>query len=151
MKTLHRDLDRQEILTRVGSLTPADRPRWGKMSVHQMICHVSDSYLCGLGEKPAVSTSNFFNLTLMKWVALKAPLHWPKGIPTRPEVEQGKSGTPPVDFDGDWELLASSLIRFCNQLCEPTVDHPTFGPMTRADWWRWGYLHADHHLRQFGR
>ena len=29
--------------------------------------------------------------------------------------------------------------------------HPMFGPMTAADWMRWGYLHADHHLRQFGR
>ena len=28
--------------------------------------------------------------------------------------------------------------------------HPTLGPMSRAQWLRWGYLHADHHLRQFG-
>jgi hypothetical protein len=26
-----------------------------------------------------------------------------------------------------------------------------FGPMSERDWMRWGYLHADHHLRQFGR
>jgi hypothetical protein len=29
--------------------------------------------------------------------------------------------------------------------------HPMFGGMTAKDWMRWGYLHADHHLRQFGR
>jgi hypothetical protein len=29
--------------------------------------------------------------------------------------------------------------------------HPIFGRITRAEWLRWGYLHADHHLRQFGR
>jgi hypothetical protein len=28
--------------------------------------------------------------------------------------------------------------------------HPMFGVMTVGDWRRWGYLHADHHLRQFG-
>jgi hypothetical protein len=28
--------------------------------------------------------------------------------------------------------------------------HPIFGRMSRAAWLRWGYLHADHHLRQFG-
>jgi hypothetical protein len=28
--------------------------------------------------------------------------------------------------------------------------HPIFGPMSEAAWLRWGYLHADHHLRQFG-
>ena len=28
--------------------------------------------------------------------------------------------------------------------------HPTFGELTRWEWIRWGYLHADHHFRQFG-
>ena len=27
--------------------------------------------------------------------------------------------------------------------------HPIFGPLTRRAWMRWGYLHVDHHLRQF--
>ena len=31
-----------------------------------------------------------------------------------------------------------------------TRPHPVFGPMTRGAWLRWGYLHTDHHLRQFG-
>ena len=29
--------------------------------------------------------------------------------------------------------------------------HAIFGAMTASDWMRWGFLHADHHLRQFGR
>jgi hypothetical protein len=28
--------------------------------------------------------------------------------------------------------------------------HRVFGLMTVADWQRWAYKHADHHLRQFG-
>jgi hypothetical protein len=31
------------------------------------------------------------------------------------------------------------------------MPHSIFGSMTNQDWMRWGYLHADHHLRQFGR
>jgi len=27
---------------------------------------------------------------------------------------------------------------------------PIFGDMSEAEWMRWGYLHCDHHLRQFG-
>ena len=30
------------------------------------------------------------------------------------------------------------------------ADHPFFGAMSVEQWMRWGYLHADHHLRQFG-
>ena len=28
--------------------------------------------------------------------------------------------------------------------------HPIFGRLSRTAWLRWGYLHIDHHLRQFG-
>jgi hypothetical protein len=28
--------------------------------------------------------------------------------------------------------------------------HPIFGAMSERAWLRWGYLHMDHHLRQFG-
>jgi Protein of unknown function (DUF1569) len=28
--------------------------------------------------------------------------------------------------------------------------HPLFGRMSASSWMRWAYLHADHHLRQFG-
>jgi len=28
--------------------------------------------------------------------------------------------------------------------------HPILGGMSDAAWLRWGYLHMDHHLRQFG-
>ncbi len=151
MKTLNNALNRKEILTRIGQLSPTDRALWGKMSVHQMVCHLSDSYLCGLGEKSASPKTGVLQRTLLKWVALKAPMPWPKGVPTRPEFEQGSGGTPPVEFYRDRELLIASLSDFCDRLREPAVDHPIFGPMTPADWWRWGYLHADHHLRQFGR
>jgi hypothetical protein len=46
--------------------------------------------------------------------------------------------------------LLDTLERFCacGQLAQ--VKHPFFGHMLCKDWTRWGYLHADHHLRQFG-
>jgi hypothetical protein len=31
-----------------------------------------------------------------------------------------------------------------------TSRHPLWGRMTEWEWGRWGYLHTDHHLRQFG-
>ena len=33
----------------------------------------------------------------------------------------------------------------------PWPRHPIFLDLTQTQWMRWGYLHADHHLRQFGR
>lgn len=57
------------------------------------------------------------------------------------------------EFDVDRAVLARELKRFASQgrADGSFPDHPMFGPMSFADWMRWGYLHTDHHLRQFGR
>jgi hypothetical protein len=89
--------------------------------------------------------------TPIEWIALWAPLKWMKGYPTRPELEQGKGGTPPAQFESDRDALLVVVERFAKDLPQPCLPHPVFGPMKVHDWRRWGYLHADHHLRQFGR
>lgn len=151
MQSLESIADREEILKRVGALTPADQRRWGKMTVHQMVCHLSDSYKLALGQKASSSAAGFFQRTAMKWFALWVPLHWPKGVATLPEVEQGKRGTPPAEFEADRKDLLAITDRFCDSGPDTSIPHPIFGPMSRKEWMRWGYLHADHHLRQFGR
>ena len=151
MQTLESKADRDSIAKRISALTAADRRRWGRMSVEQMVCHLCDSYRTALGEKVVSSATGFFQRTIMKWVALRGPFPWPHGVKTRPEVEQGVGGTPPVDFERDRAMLVVIFDRFCEPSSNLAPTHPFFGPMTREEWLRWGYLHADHHLRQFGR
>jgi Protein of unknown function (DUF1569) len=151
MRTLKNLSERQAIALRLAELSPDDKARWGSMSVNQMVCHLDDSYKLALGEKTASPATGLVQRTVMKWGALNAPVEWPRGFPTRPEMEQGKGGTVPVGFRQDLASLLSTLSRFCDALPNPCLSHPIFGKMTTADWMRWGYLHADHHLRQFGR
>ena len=151
MQTLESKADRDSIAKRISALTAADQRRWGRMSVEQMVCHLCDSYRTALGEKAVSSATGFFQRTIMKWVALRGPFPWPHGVKTRPEVEQGVGGTPPVDFERDRAMLVVIFDRFCEPSSNLAPTHPFFGPMTREEWLRWGYLHADHHLRQFGR
>ena len=151
MKSLANAANRHEILIRISNLSELDRAKWGRMTAGQMLCHLSDSYRVGLGEKTASQATGILQRTVVKWVALRAPLEWMKGYPTRPELEQGKGGSRPVEFNRDREFLLSTLNRFCDDLPHTPIPHPIFGSMSAQDWWRWGYLHADHHLRQFGR
>lgn len=151
MKSLESGVDREETLRRIGALTAADQRRWGRMTAHEMVCHLCDAYRLALGEKSASLATGFLRRTAMKWFALWVPLKWPKGVPTLSEMEQGRGGTPPVDFGRDRAELLSIVRRFCNPGPDPSIAHPFFGPMSRKEWMRWGYLHADHHLRQFGR
>jgi len=150
MKTLANDLDQQEILNRIAELSKSENAKWGRMSVHEMICHLNDSYCVPLGEKRVSPDTGVLQRTVFKWIALWAPIQWMKGYPTRPEIEQGRGGTPPNEFEADRAALRLVFMRFCKALPQTSFSHPVFGPMGAHEWGRWGYLHADHHLRQFG-
>ena len=151
MQTLNSEKDRQSISERIAQLTPADRRRWGKMSAGEMICHLTDSYRLALEKTEVSLATGPIRRSVVKWIALKSPTKWPRGIPTRPEVEQGKGGTPPSEFGQDRAGLLAILERFCAATPTEECPHPIFGVLTREEWMRWGWLHADHHLRQFGR
>jgi hypothetical protein len=143
------DSKKAEVLWRIAALRPYSARRWGKMSCHQMIVHLTDSFLLPLGEKQASRASVPLPRGIYKWIALYFPMPWPHGAATRPEVEQGVGGTAPVEFSGDREKLVGVMEKFCGTPVEGVV-HPFFGAMSERDWMRWGYLHCDHHLRQFG-
>jgi len=154
MKTLARRSDAAEVLHRISALRPDSGARWGRMSAHQMVCHLSDGYRILTGERSAQPIAPPLPLprVVIKWIALYAPLEWPKDITTTPELDQAIGGTKPMDFTRDVADLAN-LIEWVAGPVGASLDHrrhPIFGPMSAAAWRRWAYLHADHHLRQFG-
>ena len=149
-KTMARAQDKEEIVRRLRTIRADSGRRWGRMSAHQMICHLSDSFLAVTGQRDISPASGLLQSTLIKWIALYAPLQWPRGVPTRPEVDQEVGGTKPSHFAADvtqLEMLVE-LITTRKGCFGPT--HPIFGNMSNTDWMRWAYLHMDHHLRQFG-
>ena len=152
MKTLARARDREEIGRRLGRLRPDSARRWGRMSAHQTVCHMSDALRMGMGHKPVTPAATLWRRTLLKWFALYAPLRWPAGVPTSPELDQERDAcTRPAQFAADVRELERLLAQVTTRP-RPFAwqDHPIFGRMSEAAWLRWGYLHADHHLRQFG-
>ena len=151
MKTLARERCKREIVRRLRTVRPDSARRWGRMSAHQMICHLSDSCRMATGQKPVSDASGRLQRTLVKWIALYLPLPWPPGILTRPEIDQQFAGTRPVDFAADVAELEVflELITTREQGFDWPV-HPIFGRMSQRAWLRWAYLHTDHHLRQFG-
>ena len=149
MKTLARDRDKAEILGRLGRLRPESLGRWGRMSAHQMVCHLSDAYRMATGEKRVTHRPHFLETTIVKWIALYLPLSWPAGFATRPEIDQEMDGTKPLEFAADVAELVA-LIELVAQTTGNWPRHPIFGTMSRRAWLRWAYLHANHHLRQFG-
>jgi hypothetical protein len=151
VNTLAQPDDKAAILRRLRTVRPDSERRWGRMSAHQMVCHLSDAFRAATGEKTAAPASGVVPAALLKWIALRLPLRWPAGIRTRPEMDQERGGTRPVEFGTDVAQLEALVERFtANPSGLDGRVHPRLGPMSLGEWLRWGYLHMDHHLRQFG-
>lgn len=149
VKTLLDDYDRATLLERL-KRAKADSPRqWGRMSPHGMICHLTDSFEACLGDKPTEDHSTLLLRTVGRFVSVTLPMRWPHGLPTLPDVDQEKNGTPPGVFEGDVARLVEVTEDFARRIDPSGMTHPALGRLTRAEWGRWGYRHVDHHLRQF--
>jgi hypothetical protein len=122
------------------------------MSVGQMVCHLHDCFCVPLGKRAISKPPKVPPIPrpLFKWLALSFPAKWPQGVPTPPELDSRIGCTQPTNFGSDRAALLVELNTFMS-FAGPWSAHPIFGPMTASEWMRWGYLHIDHHLRQFGR
>jgi uncharacterized protein DUF1569 len=154
LRSLANQRDLEDILRRLRTVRPDSARRWGRMTAHQMICHIGDACRMATGEHPVSPASGLAQRTVIKWIALYLPLKWPPEIQTRPEIDQVASGgTIPGDFAADLaraETLARDLVERAAAGTDTWPAHPIFGRLSRAAWMRWAYLHLDHHLRQFG-
>lgn len=151
MKTLARPDDKAEILRRLGTLRAESARRWGRMNAHQMVCHVADALRMASGTTEVRSRANLAWRTIGKWVVLYLPMRWPAGIPTCPEIDQELGGTRPEAFGADVGRIEALLEAVTSPAAGlARTPHPLFGAMSEEEWLRWGYLHMDHHLRQFG-
>jgi len=137
-----------ELVRRVERVTLTQSRVWGTMSAQQMLVHLGDGAEAALTRQP-FTASGRKGSRVLKWVALTLPLPWPRGI--RSGADPASRETPAGRFSADRERAVGTL-RELAAAPEATLAprHPIFGPMSRADWLRWAFLHTDHHLRQFG-
>jgi hypothetical protein len=145
MPLLHNPAVREAIDARLGRLRADSRPAWGKMSVDQMLWHVSQAMAADLGHITAPREMSWLPRPLMKFLVLN--MRWPKGAPTSATFRAVATH----DFD---EQLARCRW-LINELTSRPLDrlasrHPTLGRMSGRDISRLHAKHLDHHLRQFG-
>jgi len=147
---LHRS-ERDSILSRIQGLDSQSAPRWGSMTVSQMMCHCSDAFRGALGEKDVAVVGSQLHRTIVKWIALYGPFPFPRGYGTMPELDPDVGGTAPTAFENDRAQLVALIERFSALTATARMpEHPLFGTLTMNEWGQWAFRHTDHHLRQFG-
>jgi len=150
MKSFANSADLRRTLDRLRRITPNSERRWGTMTPNEMLCHLADAMRAVLGERPMDLRITFFSRTVVKWIALRAPVPWAKGIRTGRTVDARRDGTRPADFARDLAAVEEITGRFVERSAAMPMPHPLFGKLTPEEWLRWAYKHTDHHLRQFG-
>ena len=102
--------DKAEIVRRLKTVRPDVHRRWGRMSAHQMVCHLSDAFRLVTHQKAASPATGLLHVDRRQSaIALYIPLPWPAGVPTRPEMDQEAGGTKPGDFAADLAELEALL------------------------------------------
>jgi hypothetical protein len=148
MSTMWNPPAAQQILNRIGRLTPDHTGAWGRMTASAMVCHVADTLKMALGELPVSRMKAPVRYPPLKQLVVYwAP--FPKHAPTAPEL----TGRPPTEWVLDLAELQGLLRRVCAQGADanaPWPAHPAFGRLSRRAWGVHIYRHIDHHLRQFG-
>ena len=147
MKSLWQEETRNELRARARRLTPAHHAQWGKFTVDRMLAHMVDAFRMGLGEIevrprkiPVIGTWPF-NVLFIRFVGM------PKNAPTAREIIQ----RPPLSIEAELRELEAAMDRFASQHeRKEWPRHPAFGKLSRKSWGVLGYVHTDHHLRQFG-
>ena len=139
-----------ETRARLRNVRLDDHRLWGKMTAKQMMRHLGCAYEIALGDREVGPVTTGMPPVMLKWLALRSGLRWTKNISTVPELKRALGENSEVEFDTVVRRVIEKMETLASgKRC--AVTHPMFGPMTQEDWMRWGYLHADHHLRQFGR
>jgi hypothetical protein len=149
MKNIFNKTDGNEILGRIEKLTPESKALWGTMNVAQMMAHCTQAAKMPTGEISPKRVGFPINIigSMVKSKILQAPT-FRKNSPTAPELK--------IANPGEFEKEKANFIAAMKKLVDngeaiaTATKHPFFGKMSPTEWGRINYLHADHHLSQFG-
>jgi len=138
-----------ELLLRINTLSSSMLPKWGKMSVSQMLAHCCVPYEFvyeSIHPKPKGLKKFLIRLFIKKIVTN--------------EKAYSKNGRTSKEFiitdQVDFEKEKSRLIDYISKTSELGSNHfegkesHSFGKLTSTEWSNMFYKHLDHHLTQFG-
>lgn len=148
MQNLYEQPVYEAIFERIKSLTPNQKPLWGKMNAAQMLAHCCVAFSVPLADKalPRPLLGRLFGWIFKSKLYDEVP--YKKSLPTSPAfiIKDEKN------FEEEQEKLLNLTSEFFTKGKKNTgrFPHPIFGTFTPDQWGISMYKHLDHHLRQFG-
>jgi len=147
LKNLAAPADHRECLRRISQLTPETEPRWGTMTVAQMLAHCAEVVEVANGKE--LQGTPFYVKKLRSLVrrVILGTSPYRKNTGTHPQYRQTRER----DFQTEKLRLLDAMERFAHENNRPgNMVHPFLGEAATREM-GWGmYKHLDHHLVQFG-
>jgi len=139
----------QEVIARIGHLTPQSERKWGKMTVAQMLAHCSVTYEMiydDIHPKPKGIKKFLLRTFVKNLVVSEKP--YKANNPTAPAflIKDNK------DFHKEQQRLISYIDK-TQKLGAAHFDQKeshSFGKLSTQEWNNMFYKHLNHHLTQFG-
>jgi hypothetical protein len=149
MKNVFSLTDSNEIINRIGQLTPDTKGLWGKMSVAQMLAHCNVSYEMAYENiHPAPNAFMKFILKLLVKNSVVNETPYKKSSKTAPAFI--------IKEDKEFAIEKERLINYIKKTQELGASYfegkqsLSFGALNKTEWNNMFYKHLDHHLQQFG-
>ena len=152
MENLSNKAEFDLLVKRVENLQQSAERIWGKMTLGQMVCHLTDPLRDILGERitePVIPEDVRPQLVQMVITASE----WDQNLPTFEPYDQGPEGggTKPGSFNIDKAKLLELMHKFHSADDSYTYyPHAGLGLLSRQKFGAYLWKHIDHHLRQFG-
>jgi len=147
MRSLFDRRERAALQRRIARLTPDAPRRWGRMTAHQMVCHLTDAVEGAFDADAEAPGTGALSRQPLKWLVLHV-LRWPRGTMQSPERLTRRR---PTEWHSDVAALRDAVERLAAR--DPMAPWPAsgvFGRLSREEWGALLRTHIDHHLRQFG-
>ncbi|MBX7186782.1 MAG: hypothetical protein K1Y01_16695 [Vicinamibacteria bacterium] len=147
MRSIFDATERGRIAARLERLTPAMKPRWGRMTPAHMVCHLIDAVeSSGRPSPEEVGRGLLASFPIKQLVIYVLP--WPKAkLQSPPDLLATKPGS----WFEDVERLRASIEEVGRRGASgnwPASE--VFGALSGAEWGALLRTHIDHHFRQFG-
>lgn len=140
----------QNYIDRINKLTSTTQPKWGKMSVDQMLAHCNVTYELVYESEKHKKPNAIAKFILKTFVKSKVvgEKEYPKNSPTGPQfIIHGSK-----NFEEEKKRLIG-FIQKTQQLGKTAFEgkeNISFGKMTAQEWNNMFAKHLNHHLEQFG-
>mgnify|MGYP001544792599 FL=1 len=144
-QTIWDETARRSMVERVSHVTPDAHGRWGRMTPHDMLAHLTDYARMALGELPVRRAHVPLRYPPIRQLVIYA-LPMPRTVPTLRALVSRTT----TDWGEEMGTLCHAIDRLAARKEGELPEHPAFGRLSHRAWGVLLYRHMDHHLRQFG-